>query len=131
MSYPDTTAQAADRVLARIRRGADVLVTEANQLTGPLLEERRKFLLIAIAGASRYVEILTAEIAEGPVTMDLVQRAEVVATATECSGWLGAGGYDGSHRAAMRHLIGQGVFDFYPAVPGKWLACYRLGVWSD
>jgi hypothetical protein len=125
MSYPDTRIAAATRILDRIRRGGDVMAEEALEVGEDA--ERRRFRLAAEQGARAYASLLETQIVDNSVTDLTLQMAELVARATECAGWLSTTTVQGDGREeAMRRLIAAGFFARYEAVPGEWVACYRL-----
>lgn len=124
-SYPDTLRAAASRIHARILAAADNLPVEAP----PLLEEgdeQRIYREAAERGARAYAELLQEIIDDGAVTNAHLEQAELVATAAECAGWIGVNGAVTGRETAMRLLIAGGYFALYDAVPGRYMACYRL-----
>lgn len=124
MSFPDTIEQQADRVLERVRRGGDVMAAEAREVGEDV--ERRDFRLAAEHGARRYAEFLAGELEAGNLNNRLLREATLVAQATGLAGWLSGAALTGEDRDAMRNLVAQGFFEYYPRVPGEWVACYRL-----
>lgn len=122
MSWPDTIEQAAGRILERIERGAELLSVEPDHYTED--EEQTAFRLAAYAGARAYAEYLRQAIEGGSVTDALLAQAELVETGAQCAGWLSASGV--VRAPAMQDLVRQGFFVYHPAVPGRYVACYRL-----
>lgn len=128
MTYPDTIEAGARRLslLKLVLEGAEVLAEEAAELaTDP---ERQDFRRAAEAGARHYAKALQADIDACRIDEGLTRKANLVARAAGCAGWLSASGMSGDSQSqlAMRDLVAEGVFAFYPAVPGQWVACYRL-----
>jgi hypothetical protein len=127
MTYLDTAEAetSARHLLAQIRMNITVLAEEAAELDD---DERRSFRLDAAAGGRRYAGGLQADIESGRVDEHTLRKADLVARAAGCAGWLSASGMGGTSqgRLVLSALIEEGVFAFYPAVPGQWVACYRL-----
>jgi hypothetical protein len=126
MTYLDTAEAEARHLLERIRENITILAEEAATLDDD--EERRGFLLDAEGGARRYADDLQADIEGGRTDERALRKAALVALAAGCAGWLTASGMSGDNQPLMRALTEEGVFAFYPAVPGRWVACYRLVV---
>lgn len=124
MSYPDTLVQAAARILERIEIGAEELSEPPAHFQEDA--EHRTFRLAAEAGARAYAEVLRQEIGQARVTGLILDKAELVATAANCAGWLTADGAASYREEARAELIRSGVFVFHPAVPGQYVACDRL-----
>jgi hypothetical protein len=127
MSYPDTFRQAAERVLDRIEDGAEELASPPTHFEEN--DEHRGFRLKAEAGARAFVEDLRARLS-GTTKRRLEQldldMADLVATAAQCAGWISVTGAVTGRSAARDALEEEGYLRFYPAVPGEWVACYRL-----
>lgn len=122
MAYPDTAVREAQRLLERIQRGPVTMAADAPP------GENREHRLAAAAGAYAYADRLASDIERGRVDEPYLRRAALVARAAECAGWLSADPVrdDRQTDASMGSLIDVGVFAFHPAVPGKYVACYRL-----
>lgn len=123
---PDTRADVAQRYADRIRSGIPRMLQEHQEREREA--DAKIYMALAERGAQAYLEHLEHLIATGQVDQLDVDQARLVATAVSCAGWLGA--TIESPTAAVRALVNEGYFEFFPAVPGRWLACYRL-VWRD
>lgn len=124
MTYPDTAVLAAGQFLDRIEVGAKELSEPPTHFEENA--EQRAFRLAAAAGARAYAVVLRQEIEQGRITELVLSKAELVATAATCAGWLTPGGAARYREDARSALIGAGVFVFHPAVPGQYVACDRL-----
>lgn len=127
-TYPDTLEQAAARYTARCLAAADGLDAETNALDDN--PEAQAYRRAAAATARAYGEQWARRIDAGePVTLDDVAAVELVARAAEMSGWLSAGPIDDNVERVdvARQLVDAGVFVRQAKVPGKFVACYRLG----
>jgi hypothetical protein len=124
MSWPDTIEQAAGRHLASIESGAEILAVEPDRYTED--EEQTAFRLAAYAGARAYAEYLRQALEDGSVTDALLVQADLVRTAAHCAGWLSASTARLDREGAMDDLVRQGFFVYHPAVPGRFVAKYRL-----
>jgi hypothetical protein len=125
--FPDTLEQAARRIQERIVAAADELEADAAGIGDD--RERETFHLDAAAGARAYAQRLDKALGdEGPVTERTLVEAELVARAADYAGWTTASAVRAipSDEAAMNNLVDEGVFGYFPQVPGKWVACYRL-----
>lgn len=123
-TYPDTLEQAIDRLIARIDSGAELLAAEPVRFVEDA--KHLDFRLAALAGAQAYAELLRGWVTRRPVTQLDLDKAELVATAANCAGWLTAVGAVTGRAAARAELIREGFFVFHPAVPGQYVACDRL-----
>jgi hypothetical protein len=124
-TWPDTTEQALRRCLKELQRGLEHLKSYLPESDD---DERREFRRAAVAGAESYIDYLTQRIQRDRVSYIELEKAELVSKAAYGVGWVSASAIDGlpTSATAMQGLIRAGVFAFYPQVPGRWIACYRL-----
>jgi hypothetical protein len=124
MSFPDTIDQAAGRILERIEDGAELLSVPPAHFEEN--DEHRDFRLKAEAGARAYAKDLRWRVERTTLGQLDLDMAELVATAAQCAGWISSTGAVTGRSAAREALVEGGYLVFHPAVPGQWVACYRL-----
>ncbi len=122
--YPETLEAEARRYAAKIAGGIPVMLAEHEERSRHA--EADAFMELAEQGAWSYWEMLTKSIESGTITMDDLDKADLVATAVGCAGWIAAPA--AGRKQAMAELVEDGVFTFHDRVPDVFIACYRLTV---
>lgn len=126
MSFPDTMEQAAERALSRIEHGFRILDNPPRHFEEDA--EQRAFRLAARDGASAYCRLMDRQIERCILTPLMLEKADLVGTAATCAGWISATGAVVGRGEALQELLTEGFLEFHPAVPGRFVACYRLQV---
>jgi hypothetical protein len=119
--------QALQRIVDELRRATSELLTSTADISDDA--ELLKFHLDAAAGAAAYGERVQDKLNRGDdITEADLYEADMVARAAAYGGWITASTVAGSPsiEAIATTLIEEGVFAYFPQVPGKWVACYRI-----